>query len=263
MGISSLRDGTLWFLGDTLRGATLVALDTASGAEMCTAVVDVEEVQFVGIGQSLDYDEARDRLVLSGLAQSANCSHVVYEAPASGCGPFTMIGTYGDGAYAPLIHASTISPHAHLFVTLALSDDTFGIGVIDLAKGGMRVIDTSADPSAPSFLACLHYDEKSDSLFGIVEGQGTQKSRSTGFIWRTRDGLPPCQCRRCQANGINSGEMRRRCRPLRAACSTFRRDTRTKAVLCTSRSRRYRSVTQSSRHTPLSAWASATLASSA
>ena len=50
--------GLFYFLGDSSYGATLVALNLTTGAEVCTRS-SLSEVGYVGIGQTLDHDATR------------------------------------------------------------------------------------------------------------------------------------------------------------------------------------------------------------
>lgn len=69
--------------------------------QLCTATVPLQEVKFVGIGQTLDIDESNDRLIASGLHTEPNGStiHTVLEVPLAGennepsCGPFSLISS--------------------------------------------------------------------------------------------------------------------------------------------------------------------------
>ncbi len=168
--------GALFYLGDTGSGATLVALNLTTGSELCSAHVDVAEIQFVGIGQSLDHDPTTDSLILSGLTTNQNGSHAVYRAPDIGCGPFEHIGNFGYGDYAPMLHASALDAHGQrLFVTLAPSDASSAIGVIDLAAGGaMTIVDEAATPDLHDTLLCMHYDAHTGRLVGVLAAQSLE-----------------------------------------------------------------------------------------
>jgi hypothetical protein len=61
----AIANNALYYLGDTSAGATLVALDLATGAKICSGPVHLAEVGFVGLGQSLDYDPTTDSLIVS------------------------------------------------------------------------------------------------------------------------------------------------------------------------------------------------------
>ena len=167
----ALAHGVLYFLGDTKRGATLVGLNLSTGIELCSTAVDVAEIQFVGIGQSLDYDAATDTLVLSGLCTSRNGSHAVYRSAArGGCGPFTHVGNFGVGNFAPMLHASALDAAGQrLFVTLAPSQHGSAVGTIDLVAGGaMTVVGEGSAPDLHDSLLCMHYDPGLARLIGVL-----------------------------------------------------------------------------------------------
>jgi hypothetical protein len=130
---------------------------------------------FVGIGQSLDFDAVTDTLVVSGVNPNRS-AHAVYRSgsPPSGtsCGGHVEhIGTFGDSAFLPMLHASTMDAHSQrLFVDLALGKQgPAGVGVIDLTgKKPMRVI---PEPP-PHGLCAMHFDAKANRLKGIFVAAG-------------------------------------------------------------------------------------------
>lgn len=169
--LAAVANGILYYLGDTSAGATLVGLNMTSGAKVCSTIVDVAEIKFVGIGQSLDYDSKTDSLLLSGAARSANGSHALYRARASGCGPMKHLGNFGLASYLPMLHASALDTVGQqLFVTVSPSADTSAIGVVDLANptAPMKVIAEAKTPDLRDTLIGLHYDPHSSHLVSIV-----------------------------------------------------------------------------------------------
>ena len=154
-----------------MEGATLVALDLTTGTKRCSAHVDVDEIQFVGFGQTLDLDTTTDTLVLSGIHKD-NASHAVYRAPAKGCGPFRLVGRFGLATYVPMLHASSLDAAGQrLFVTLATGASTAAVGIIDLKAGTMQTVAEGTTPDLRDSLLCLHWDGHS-KVVGVVGGQG-------------------------------------------------------------------------------------------
>lgn len=167
--------GQLYYLGDTGAGATLVALNLTTGAKICSAHVDVDEISYVGVGQSLDLDSKSDTLVLSGIHKD-NASHVLYRAPAKGCGPFTRVGKFGLADYVPMLHASTLDADGQrLFVTLATGESSAAIGIIDLTAGTMHAVAENIASDMRDSLLCLHWDKlsKPPRVIGVIASQAT------------------------------------------------------------------------------------------
>ena len=160
----------LYYLGDTTRGATLVALNLTDGSEICSAPVSFREISYVGIGQSLDYDKHSDTLVLSGVAESKNASHAVYRASATGCGPFKLVGTFGSADYLPMLHASSFDAEGQrLFVIVGTGQSSSAVAVVDLTKpSGTKLTLIAEGPSPDSTLLCMHWDSKTKRLVGVV-----------------------------------------------------------------------------------------------
>ena len=187
--------GLLYYLGDSPRGATLVALNTSDGGEVCSAAVALREVGFVGLGQTLSFDAATDTLVLSGLVANGSApSHAVYRAPAlGGCGPFSLVGSFGAAAFVPTLHSSSLDADGQrLFVTLATSKTAAAIGVVDLSAppgtGGMAVV-AEGPAGANDTLLSLHWDPKAQRLIGVVAATTTLQLHSLdpsgGAAWGT------------------------------------------------------------------------------
>jgi hypothetical protein len=173
--LTAVANGVFYYLGDTAGGATLVGLNATDGTEVCNAHVDVSEIKFVGLGQSLDHDASSGSLVLSGVASNGNASHAVYKAPDLGCGPFKHAGSFGEAEYIPMLHASALDAEGQrLFVTIATGKNTDAIGVVDLKAGGkMRVIAEDATPDYHDSLLCMHWDAKIRKLLGAVALPGS------------------------------------------------------------------------------------------
>jgi hypothetical protein len=178
----AVANGLLFYLGDTRQGATLVGVALANGTTVCTAHVDVAEVQYVGIGQTLDFDATSNTLVLSGVTPDGS-AHAVYRADATTCGGFKKIGTYGDAKYLPMLHASTLDAKGQrLFVDLAVLDEASNasvpaLGVIDLTGAKpFRVIAEEATPDFHDLLIGMHFDARTSSLVGVLGGGGAPLS---------------------------------------------------------------------------------------
>ena len=169
------KHGLFYFLGDTSGGATLVALNLTTGAEVCSKVIGLSEVGYVGIGQTLDYDATMDRLLLSGIDATNKTQHVVYGAPADGCGPFTKVGAYGAAGYLPMLHASALDADGQrLFVTVAPGKNTAAIGIIDLTGAAEMAVVAEGTPDPDDVLVGLHFDAKAKKLIGIVAAQALE-----------------------------------------------------------------------------------------
>ena len=161
--------GTLYFLGDTIGGAVLVALNLTTGHDICNVLVDVKEIGYVGMGQSLDYDEVKDQLVLSGIVVAGkNASHAVYRAPADGtCSPFKHAGNFGEADYVPELHSSALDAKGQrLFVTLGVGKQAGAIGAIDLTPGGKLSVIIEAPPGHS--LVSMHWDPHAKRLLGLA-----------------------------------------------------------------------------------------------
>ena len=172
----AVADGVFFYFGDTSSGSTLVGLNLTDGTEVCSKPVDVHEVGYVGMGQTLDYDASTKTLVLSGIVNAT--SHGVFRSPASGCGPFKAAGAYGEAAFLPMLHSSTFDAAGQrLFLLLATTKSTTSVGVVQLGSGGgkplsMRVIAEGAtDPD--DTLIGMHWDHATSSLYGITASQAT------------------------------------------------------------------------------------------
>ena len=169
----AVAHGVLFYLGDTHDGATLVGLNVTDGTEVCSKPVGhgLEEVGFVGMGQSLDFDPTTDTLVLSGLVNGTTTgpSHAVFTSPAAGCGPFKAGVTYGDSAFLPMLHSSSLDAEGQrLFVLLATAKQApTAVGIVDLSgKAPMAVV--AEGPAPADTLVGMHWDAKTKSLVGIT-----------------------------------------------------------------------------------------------
>ena len=170
----AVAHGVLFYLGDTHDGATLVGLNVTDGTEVCSKPVGhgLEEVGFVGMGQSLDFDPTTDTLVLSGLVNrtsAAGPSHAVFAAPATGCGPFVAGVTFGDSDFLPSLHSSSLDAEGQrLFVLLATAKSAPpAIGIVDLSGKAPMVV-VAEGPAPADTLVSMHWDAKTKSLVGIT-----------------------------------------------------------------------------------------------
>ena len=158
----AVANGMLFYLGDTSSGATLVALNLTDGTEVCSKPVQLAEVGYVGVGQTLDYDSKSDTLILSGIT-SNKTAHAIYRASAASCGPFTLQGTYGVADFLPMLHSSSLDVAGQrLFVLVAPGKQSQAIGVIDLTgKVPMTVIAEGA-PGPDDTLLSMHWGASRD-----------------------------------------------------------------------------------------------------
>jgi len=169
----AVAHGVLFYLGDTSAGATLVGLNLTDGTEVCSKpAAGLEEVGYVGVGQSLDFDPKTDTLVLSGLVNrtsAAGPSHAVFAAPATGCGPFVAGVTFGDSDFLPSLHSSSLDAEGQrLFVLLATAKSAPpAIGIVDLSGKAPMVV-VAEGPAPADTLVSMHWDAKTKSLVGIT-----------------------------------------------------------------------------------------------
>ena len=161
-----------YYLGDTSSGTTLLGLNMKDGSVACQGVVPLREIGYVGIAQSIDYDMENDNLVISGLAEGNTTGHSVLRT--SGCvegstniGKLEHVGIFGDGTFAPMLHASAIdSKQQRLFVTLAITKEQDAVGVIDL-NGKQPMFTIPADSFQHTLLG-MQYDTKTESIVGVL-----------------------------------------------------------------------------------------------
>ena len=96
------KRGDLWFLGDTGLGATLAQLSLADGTVKNECQVPgIEEVEYVGIGQTLELDAATDSLVMSG-ATTKGTHHFLRMPLGSPCANFSVVGDVPFGVELPM-----------------------------------------------------------------------------------------------------------------------------------------------------------------
>ena len=164
-------NGIFYYLGDTSAGTTLVGLNLTNGVKVCSKAVPLSEVGFVGLGQSLSYDETTDTLVLSGL-NANRTTHSVYRSSARTCGPFHVVDHFADATYIPMIHSSSLdAKNQRLFTSLALTKNTGSIGIIDLTGKDAMVVVGEGTPSPADTLVSMHWDSISQSLVGIAAAE--------------------------------------------------------------------------------------------
>ena len=120
-------------------------------------------------------DAPRDRLLLSGIDATTKTQHVVYGAPADGCGPFTKVGAYGAAGYLPMLHASALDADGQrLFVTVMPTKGAAAIGIIDLTGAAEMTVVAEGTPDPDDVLIGLHFDAKAKKLIGIVAAQALE-----------------------------------------------------------------------------------------
>jgi hypothetical protein len=180
----AVANDLLFYLGDThgANGTTLVGISLSNGSQVCTAHVDVAEVRYVGIGQTLDYDFTTKTLVLSGITADGK-GHAVYRADATRCGGFKKLGTYGDATYLPMLHASALDAKGQrLYVDLAVFDQAANasvsaLGVVDLTgTKPFTVVAEEATPDYHDLLIGMHFDPRRSRLVGVLGGGGNPLS---------------------------------------------------------------------------------------
>ena len=176
----AVANGLLFYLGDSHEGATLVGVSLGNGSRVCSAHVNVAEVQYVGVGQTLDFDPASNTLVLSGVTSDGS-SHAVYRADATTCGGFKKVGTFGDAKYLPMLHASALDARGRrLYVDLATGANTPALGVVDLTGAKpLQVFAEEATPDAHDLLVGMHFDAATGHLVGVLGGGGAPLSLHT------------------------------------------------------------------------------------
>ena len=77
--LTAVANGRLFMLaGDPDSANTMyMALDLGTGAEVCaSSLAHMEEIDFVGGGQSLDYDASTDTMVISGIDPDDLTHHI-------------------------------------------------------------------------------------------------------------------------------------------------------------------------------------------
>eukprot|EP00944_MAST-04C_sp_MAST-4C-sp1_P006477 g6477.t1 len=165
----------LYYLGDTSSGTTLVGLDLENGNLVCKGVVPLREVGYVGIAQSIDFDSKNKDLVITGLTEGNRTGHSVLRT--SGCktgsskiGRLVHVGVFGDASYLPMLHGSCIdAEQQRLFVTIALSKQEVGVGVIDL-KNKKPMLTFPAD-TMEHYVLGMHYNARSQTVMSVVQNQ--------------------------------------------------------------------------------------------
>lgn len=174
-----------YFLGDTQAGTTLVGVDMNSGSVACSSTVPLPEVGFVGIGQTLEMDHKRDRLVLAGLVRNSTGGHAHQiltaslaagiptrtesEAVPVGCASFTKAGTFGIAAEMPMLHSSTYDEDTQtLYVTVAPNKTAFALAIIDLGSKTLKSVDLEGSPPVDE-LNGMSWDPDSARVIGLMQ----------------------------------------------------------------------------------------------
>lgn len=120
---------------------------------------------------------AAPRAVAQGsplTADSALCWvllwHSVLRGPAATCGPFKVVGHFGDAVYSGLLHASALDPATQrLFVSLAPNKTTTAIGVIDLRAGKLTKV---IHEDQFGYLVGVKWDSLKKRLVGVLGSGG-------------------------------------------------------------------------------------------
>ena len=90
--------------------------------------------------------------------------------PAAKCGPFSVVGSYGDADYNPMVHASTFDVASQtLFVLVSPVEHQLAIAIVELAKGIMRSVDV--ETGADEVLDGFNYDPGTNTLFGVAQAK--------------------------------------------------------------------------------------------
>lgn len=218
-----------YYLGDTPAGTTLVGLSLDDGAVVCVQPVALTEIQFVGIGQSLDYDSTgAGSLVLTGVAPRASnttkATHNVFRVALDGirgggssnsnsgdkkCGAVTKIASFGVADYLPMVHGSTLDAASQrLFVDLAPASAGAEVGVLNLATGKLAAV----EPETPAqSLVGLAFDAAAGTdgaLVGVASlGGGPEGVALRSFDVATKKWTLTTLPAQFVAAGINDGEV--------------------------------------------------------
>lgn len=75
--LSAIVNGVYHYIGDTPSGATLVGVNITTGNTTCLRTLPIREVEFVGIGQTLDYDPVNQRLLVTGISTANQSQHAI------------------------------------------------------------------------------------------------------------------------------------------------------------------------------------------
>ena len=185
-----VKSRVLYYLGDTVQGATLVGVSLDDGREQCRGLVPIHEIGYVGIGQSLDWDENDQSLVVTGL-WSNTTTHVVLRNKGCIGGRLSandIIGSFGDGNYLPMNHASALdSAGQRLFLSVALNKTVSGIGIVDLKKLSMKVI---PEDSSQHIMAGMQWDPVGKRLLGIAPTLSNTPNLFVRTLELTAEGAP-------------------------------------------------------------------------
>ena len=165
-----------YYLGDTSDGTTLVGLNLETGAEVCRGAIPLRELGFVGFGQSLDWDVTNNNLVLSGLnSNTTQPGHTVFRnkgCEGSKIAKSSKIGTFGDAMYIPMLHASTLDViKQRLFVTVAVTKNTMGIGMIDLNDPQLKLTVLPENPATNQDILGMQFDAATNSVVSVMQNQ--------------------------------------------------------------------------------------------
>jgi hypothetical protein len=182
------RRGVYYFLGAG-HSTVLVGVDIATGVEVCRSQVPIKEPSFVGLGQSLDYDTARDRLILSGLVgpnSTGAYNHQVLTASLggtvrswAGCGQLVKAGTFGIAVDMPMIHSSAYDEATQtLYVTVNTNKTAFALAVIDVASQTLKRVFVEGH-SFRTELWGMSWNADTGKIIGLMQNFGlTGESRN-------------------------------------------------------------------------------------
>eukprot|EP00041_Stephanoeca_diplocostata_P040359 m.1639228 g.1639228 ORF g.1639228 m.1639228 type:complete len:339 (+) comp34000_c0_seq1:170-1186(+) len=173
--IDAKRD-VYYFLGDSSAGAGVVGISMSSGKTVCNVPVPLREIGFVGFGQSMDYDDRSDTLIISGIAtRNATVGHSVLRGtPGALCGgKYTLVGHFQFATEVPMLHSSTLDAAGQrLFLDLSVDKTTVAVGVIDLKTAA--VIKTIKEGTPPvDALVGIHYNAADKSLYAVMPNNAT------------------------------------------------------------------------------------------
>lgn len=176
-----------------LTGATaLVGIDLDSGEVLCSGALPLTELSYVGLGQSISWDQSASGgdasgvsggglpgLVITGLAgplhhrrsplpTSATRRHgqaTLAVLRTKGCdaggniAPIQHVGFFGDAEnarYPPVLHSSAFDAgNQRLFLTVGTAESVSGIGVLTIDSGDDGGEEYPKVPNLPFFIISL------------------------------------------------------------------------------------------------------------
>lgn len=142
---------------NTAAQPNLLAIDTATGKVVSDVVLPFTEPEFVGVGQTVDVDQASGDVYVSGQYNLTGLHHVLRVDPATGkhkdiaqLGQLSMLG--GGSTFD--------SAHGVLYLQYGVKA-TNGVDIyaVDVATGHITTI--TQDPSTGEVLTSMVWDKKS------------------------------------------------------------------------------------------------------